>query len=62
MFRKKWNLFPSSNCYLSCKKSIYILAKAVEERLQSIYLSDLLDDVDSVLERELEIDKNSKSK
>ena len=44
-------------------RKVYIfLQKAVEERLQSIYLSDLLDDVDSVLERELEIDKNSKSK
>ncbi len=57
---EKWNLFPSSNCYLSCKKSIYILAKAVEERLQSIYLSDLLDDVDSVLEREWKLTKTAR--
>ena len=33
------------------------LQKAVEERLQSIRFSDLLDDVDNAIEKELEIDK-----
>ena len=55
-----WSLLQTATCPV---RKVYIfLQKAVEERLQSIYLSDLLDDVDSVLERELEIDKNSKSK
>ena len=62
MFRKKWNLFLLQTATCPVRKVYIFLQKAVEERLQSIYLSDLLDDVDSVLERELESDKNSKSK
>lgn len=51
-----------SNPSVTCPvRKVYIfLQKVVEERLQSIRFSDLLDDTDNALEKELEIDKFGK--